>query len=94
MIRPRRNLLLVRPLSKDEMAEEMGHIVLPQQAQDRQRYRQFTIVAVGPEVGDPALLPGARVIITMHAGVPVTIEREPYLMVSEDHVITLLLDED
>ncbi len=82
--------ILIRALRRDEIAQRLGSLWLPQSAEDAQKYRQWEIVAVGPDVLDEALLPGARVLIAQYAGATVEIDGEPHLFVFEENVDAIL----
>jgi len=73
-LQPVRDLVLVKTLNRDELATMTeGGLHLPQQAEDRQRYRQWEVVACGPYVQDEAILPGARVLLQQFSGTPIEI---------------------
>ena len=88
-----RNLVLCRALSRDEMAAQRGLILLPQSAEDRQRYAQWVVVATGPDVMDETLSKGARVLIGQQRGVPVDIEGQPCMFVSEPNCKAIFEEE-
>ena len=83
---PTGNRLLIRALRRDGIAQRLGSLWLPLSAEDSQRYRQWEIVAVGPDVLDETLLPGARVLIAQYAGATTEIDGEPHLFVFEENV--------
>ena len=93
-LRPRGDRLLVRPLRNSEMSEEtVGGIVLPEQTQARQRYRQWEIVAVGEDVMDETLAPGLRILCDQYSGTPFEIDREEFAFIGEEKVSAILLAE-
>ena len=74
-----------------DVEERVGSLVLPEQAQDRQRYRQWEVVAVGARVRELALAPGARVLVSgQWVGEPVRWGDAEYRVVFEEQVIALL----
>ena len=83
---PTSNRILIRALRRDEVADRLGSLWLPTSAEDAQRYRQWEIVAVGPDVLDEALLPGARVLIAQYSGATVELNGEPHLFVAEENI--------
>ena len=85
-IEPLGNRLLIRALRRDEITQRLGSLWLPASAEDAQRYRQWEIVAVGPDVLDEALLPGARVLVAQYAGATTEINGEPHIFVFEENV--------
>ena len=83
---PVRDLVLLRALPEAELETRVNGLHLPQTAIARQRFRQWEIVACGPDVAGVALLPGLRVIVRKLAGQPFEHEGTPHLMVAEDDV--------
>lgn len=91
MVTPRHNLVLLQPLSADEIADQTeGGLWLPPSAEERQRYRQWDVVAVGEGVCEPALLPGARVLVSQYAGTPIVLNYQPYLLVFEERIDAII----
>lgn len=80
------NRILIRVLRHDELTQRLGSLWLPQSAEKAQRYRQWEIVAVGPDVLDEVLLPGARILIAQYAGSPTEIDGEACLFVFEENI--------
>ncbi len=92
-VQPRGTRLLIRPLAKSEMLEKVGSLYLTETTQENQRFRQWEVVAVGDEVRDPALLPGAQIVVDAYGGSPFDIEGEPYAFIEEERVSCVLVDE-
>lgn len=89
-LRPLGSRVLVKTLVEDATSDHYGHLVLPQQSADWQRYRQWEVVACGPEVLDETLLPGARIIINKLAATPVEWHGETVAFVAEDQITAVL----
>ncbi len=87
---PTGSRILIRALRRDEIAQRLGSLWLPASAEAAQRYRQWEIVAVGPDVLDETLLPGARVLIAQYSGATVEIDGEPHLFVFEENIDTIV----
>lgn len=87
---PQRDLLLLQALPKERTVAETPRLVLPQQTEDWQRYRRWLIAAVGPDVQDPALLPGAEIIITRLSALPMDWQGETWAFVREADVQAIL----
>ena len=83
--------LLLRQTDNVIRQTESG-IVLPDSAVDRQRYRMWEVVAVGAEVRDEALLPGAQVIVRQYGGTPTVHRQQNYTIVSEGDVYAIVED--
>lgn len=92
------NATLDRVLLKDIsslVTETEGGIILPDQVVDRQKYRQWEIVAVGPYVQEPLLLPGLEVITGgRFTGEPFDYQGETYRVVSEGDIIAIITTEE
>ena len=68
-----------------------GGLFLPQQSLERQRYRLWEVVAVGPQVLETALAPGLRVLVSgVWVGEAVRWGDEEFRVVEEGHVIAIL----
>ena len=86
--------LLVKPIG-EVVEQTAGGLWLPQQALDRQRYRQYEIVAVGNEVEEQMLQPGLDVVLNQpFPGEPVLLDGTEYRVIFEDHVIAFLTVEE
>jgi co-chaperonin GroES (HSP10) len=78
-------------LDEAELATMRGTLWLPPTAEDRQRYGQWTVVAVGPDVMEESLLPGARVILRGWAGTIVELEGVSHTVVHETDVLAVIV---
>lgn len=66
-LRPRRNLVLVRPDSRE--TETAGGIIIPDTA--KQKIDRGTVLAVGPDVDESEVFPQMVVGFRHYAGIPV-----------------------
>ena len=82
------NRVLLRALSRDEFATQTaGGLYLPPQAEDRQRYRQWEIAAVGDSVRNVMLQPGLRIITSgRFVGEPYTFDGREYRVIAEENI--------
>ena len=58
--------------------------------EDRKRYRQWVIEAVGPDVLDSTLLPGAEVVAKQYGGVPVRYADTNWMIIREGDVLAVI----
>lgn len=94
MLQPTLDRILLRDISSLVTKTE-GGIILPDQVVDRQKYRQWEIVRVGPLVQEAALQPGLEVITSgRFAGEPFDLHGETCRFVSEEQVIAILTTEE
>ena len=94
-IRPRGHRVMLRALNRDELADRTpGGIILTQAAQDAQRHRRWEVVAVGEDVQEEALLPGARVLVQQYVGTPIELDGELYTFAFEGYISAILTEEE
>ena len=93
-ILPRGHRVLLRAMSLDETADSVGHVILTQAARDAQRHRRWEVVAVGEDVLEEALLPGAQVLVQQYSGTPIELDGELYTFAFEDHINAILTEEE
>jgi len=85
--------LILRHLTDEELADSIGEdsiIIIPDTVKDRQKVGQGVVVAVGPEVFEPALLPGVRVMYDRFRTVPFEFEDETYYSIWEEDIKALI----
>ena len=91
-IQPMPGKLILRRLTDDELADTFGKstIIVPDSLKDHQKVSQGIIVSVGPDVFEPALLPGVRVLFDRFRTVPFTFEGEEYYSIWEEDIKALI----
>lgn len=74
-----------------DVVDQVGSLYIPEQAQDRQRYRQWEVYATGPDLTDLRLQKGVRVICdSRFAGEPMLWNGTLVRFVREEHVIAIV----
>ena len=94
MTEPRawQNKVILRQLREDEVSETWGgtSLLVPDSAKERQTYRQWVVVDVGPDVTEQALLiPGIRAIITPRSGVNFEWDNQLYKTLYEWNIVAV-----
>lgn len=88
-LRPLGNRLILAPIN--EVVDKIGSLWMPEQSQDRQRYRRWRVAAIGDGVRDPRLLPGIEVVVNeRHAGEAVVLNDEIHRVVLESSIIAII----
>ena len=85
--------LILRHLTDEELADSIGEdsiIIIPDTVKDRQKVGQGIIVSIGPDVFEPALLPGVRVLYDRFRTVPFEFEDETYYSIWEEDIKALI----
>lgn len=88
---PMGSKILCQPVRDEELGEySSGGIIIPDTSKAlHQRHLQAEIVEVGPDVVEPALLPGLRVIVRRYSKNYVG-ESDEYFLVTENDVEAVL----
>lgn len=87
------NRVLLRAVGTEVVQEKVGSLYLPQSsAEDRQRHGRWEVVAVGPDVRDIEIQPGAEVIARKWATEEFERDNVFYRVADASQVIAVLLN--
>ena len=94
-IRLKTHHVLLKPVGEDQITDQTeGGLWLPDQAKDRQRYRQWEVIEAGPET-PLELQPGMRVIVDgRFAGQPLHLDDGEFRLMYDHHIIAALPQEE
>jgi len=88
-IRLKRHIVLLQSVGDEQLTDKHGSLYLPEQALDRQRYRQWQVVNAGPET-PIELQPGMRVMVDgRFAGEEIHLDDGVFRLMFDYHIIAI-----
>lgn len=87
MIRPKRNMIVVKADPVEVKTETEGGIALPDEAQPVAVKRTGTVVAVGPDVKAERALLDERVLFSAWAGTTFEVDGEEFELMDDEKVL-------
>lgn len=90
MLRPRRNLIVVKADPVEVKTETDGGIALPDEAQPVAIKRTGVVVEVGPETNEERAKVGERVLFSAYSGTTVLVDGQEYELMRDEDVLAWL----
>jgi len=87
MLRPKRNLIVVKPDPVEAKDVTEGGLHLPDEAQPVTLRRTGEVVVVGPEAKEERAKAGERVLFSAYAGTSILVDGEEFLLMNDEDVL-------
>jgi chaperonin GroES len=71
-------------IKRDEVAKEIGSIIIPDTVRDKERPLTGVVVATGPDVNQ--VFPGDKVLFGEYSGTQIAVDEMTFVIMREDDV--------